>query len=73
MFVVLIDTSQLNYSRSFRGNRSTNDSNQRRMMSTIVELSPEQGQISNADLDFDQEDQRTSLSPLAQGKSIYNS
>jgi len=43
------------------------------MMSTIVELSPEQGRISNADLDFDQEDQRTSLSPLAQGKSIYNS
>ncbi len=70
MFVVLIDTSQLNYSRSFRGNRSTNDSNQRRMMSTIVELSPEQAQPSTKNCDFDQEEERTSLSPLAQGKFI---
>ncbi len=72
MFVSRLDANRLAYSRLFRGNRSMYDSNQPRPMSTIVELSPEPGQISNDNLDFEQEDKRISLSPLAQGKSISN-
>jgi len=47
-----------------------NEAKIRRVMSTIVELSPEQAQPSTENCDFDQEYERTSLSPLAQGKFI---
>jgi hypothetical protein len=47
-----------------------NEAKIRRVMSTIVELSPEQAQPSTENCDFDQEEKRTSLSPLAQGKFI---
>lgn len=39
----------------------------RRPMTTIVELSPEQALTSADELNFTRDDNRTSLSPLAQG------
>lgn len=66
----LLETNRLLYSRSFRGIRASDDNQLRRMMSTIVELSPEQGQLCSVDVDSDREEQLTSLSPLAQGESI---
>lgn len=48
----------------------SDDGQLRRMMSTIVELSPEQARLQSDDLDSERNDQPTSLSPLAQGKSI---
>jgi hypothetical protein len=47
------------------------DSNQRRPMSTIVELSPDQAQTSTEDSNFRRELPRMSLTPLAQSKTLF--
>lgn len=43
------------------------DQGNRRPMNTIVELSPEQAQISPEEIDFSRDSGGVSLSPLAQG------
>ena len=68
--ISLLETNRLLYSRSYRGIRASDDNQLRRAMSTIVELSPEQGQPYSVDVDSDRDDQLTSLSPLAQSESI---
>ncbi|CAF2881597.1 unnamed protein product [Rotaria sp. Silwood2] len=53
--------------RSYCGIRMSVDCDRRRPISTIVELSPDQGNTSSDDLHFSQETPTMSLTPLAQG------
>ncbi len=68
--VFFLEENQFSFLRSYHSIRMRNEAKIRRVMSTIVELSPEQAQPSTENCDFDQEEKRTSLSPLAQGKFI---
>ena len=70
IFVSLLEINRLHYSRSHHGARASDDGQLRRMMSTIVELSPKQSYLHSEDLGSEREDQPTSLSPLPQGTSL---
>jgi len=67
IFDILLEANRLAHSRSYRRIYISNDGSVRRPMSTIVELSAEQALTPTDDHGFDQEETRTSLSPLAQG------
>ncbi|CAF2952776.1 unnamed protein product [Rotaria sp. Silwood2] len=54
-------------SRSYCGVRMSVDCDRRRPITTIVELSPDQGNTSSEDLHFSQETPTMSLTLLAQG------
>ena len=62
--------NQHSHLRSYGNTRMSIESNLRRPMNTIVELSAEQTQTSIEDLDFSRDEIKTSLSPLAQGKFV---
>jgi len=47
------------------------DTNVRRPMSTIIELSPNQAHTSSEDLHFGRDLARMSLTPLAHGKKLF--
>ena len=66
------EVNQLSPLRSYRGARKSIDVGVLRPMSTIVELSPDQAQMSSEDFGFLREGPRLSLTPLAQGKTCTN-
>lgn len=67
-----LEQNRLAALRSYRGIRMSLDQGNRRTMNTIVELSPDQAQLSPDDIDFSRDSGGVSLSPLAQGKTTSN-
>ena len=67
LYCSTVEVNQYSYLQSYGNTRMSIESNLRRPMNTIVELSPEQTHTSIEDLDFSRDETRTSLSPLAQG------